>query len=276
MFGEISIRGYFQILLGFILIFVSTSTIRHQKRLENPNTLIDGKVLSSKLVKEMDNQGFYRQFYYKLNIEVRDDNKKKRYTINSMDEYKKGDDISIMTDASNKLKMKVFNKSKTFLLGQWLMLVIGFFIFLTPFAKMKFSETYLTALMAPLSSLAGIALIFVYLKEKKRNLEEIDSEIVAVLKWQKINVNEEGEKKHKSATALYCPVLKYEYDGLEKIRRSRLHSNDYNFYPLGKKMSIYIDKDSGEVLEERPKQSMLLMGLVLLIMGAIGIVAIYI
>lgn len=276
MFSEISIRGYFQILLGFILIFVSASTIRHQKRLENPKTLIDGKVLSSKLVKEMDNQGFYRQFYYKLNIEVRDDNKKKRYTINSMDEYKKGDDISIMTDASNKLKMKVFNKSKTFLLGQWLMLVIGFFIFLTPFAKMKFSETYLTALMAPLSSLVGIALIFVYLKEKKRNLEEIDSEIIAVLKWQKINVNEEGEKKHKAATALYCPVLKYEYDGLEKIRRSRLHSNDYNFYPLGKKMSIYIDKDSGEVLEERPKQSMLLMGLVLLIMGAIGIVAIYI
>lgn len=163
MFSEISIRGYFQILLGFILIFVSTSTIRHQKRLENPKTLIDGKVLSSKLVKEMDNQGFYRQFYYKLNIEVRDNNKKKRYTINSMDEYKKGDDISIMTDASNKLKMKVFNKSKTFLLGQWLMLVIGFFIFLTPFAKMKFSETYLTALMAPLSSLVGIALIFVYL-----------------------------------------------------------------------------------------------------------------
>lgn len=96
------------------------------------------------------------------------------------------------------------------------------------------------------------------------------------MKWQKINVNEEGEKKHKAATALYCPVLKYEYDGLEKIRRSRLHSNDYNFYHLGKKMSIYIDKDSGEVLEERPKQSMLLMGLVLLIMGAIGIVAIYI
>lgn len=59
------------------------------------------------------------------------------------------------------------------------------------------------------------------LKEEEK-FKEIDSEIVAVLKWQKINVNEEGEKKHsRRLTALYCPVLKYEYDGLEKDKKKQ-------------------------------------------------------
>ncbi|MEG0250888.1 MAG: hypothetical protein RR561_08490 [Peptostreptococcus sp.] len=275
MFAEISIRGIFQLIIGMILMFVGLNTIRRQKKIENPKTLIKGKLLYARHVKEKDNHGFYRQYYYELHIECKENGKKERYVINSMDEYKSGDTVEIMSDPSKNGELKVFTKSKTPVIGQWVMAIIGLFIFLTPFAKIKFGEMYLAALVAPICIAAGIGLLLVYLREHKRVLEAIEAEVVGVLKWQKIDLGKDGQKKHKAATALYCPVLRYDHENTDRIRRSRGHSNDPSMYPIGRKVSIYKDKNSGEILEDRPKQSMALMGVILAIMGFIGAATVY-
>lgn len=275
MFAEISIRGIFQLIIGIILIFMGLNTIRRQKKLEKPKKLIKGKVLHARQVKEKDEKGFYRQYYYKLHVETKENVKKERHTINCMDEYKSGDIVEIMSDPNKGGELKIFTNSKISLVGQWVMSAIGLFIFLTPFAKIRFAERYLVVLLAPMCIIVGIILIGIYLKEKNRSFENIEAELVGVLKWQKADLSQEKQKKSKSSAAFYCPILKYNYDSSDRIRRSRTHSNDYRAYDIGQKLYIYKDINSGEILEKRPKQSMAFIGILISIMGLIGLATVY-
>ena len=273
MLAGISIRSLIQIVMGIAFVIVGVKGIVQHKRFEKPKNTIDGKVLYSKHVEKKDEQGYYRQFYYEIAVEVEEGGRKKKYAVNCMDQYKAGDIVKLTVDPNGSGNYRIFAPTNAPVLGQWVITVIGAFLFLIPAAKARFGASYLTALLSPVCVFSGLALAVVYFRENRKNLEKIESEIIGVLKWQKTNVTKDG-RAHKSGTALYCPLLKYKYDGVEKIRRSRGNSNVPEVYPIGGKIIFYKDLDTGYFVEAKPKGAMVLMGAILLIAGTIGIASI--
>lgn len=275
MLTGISIKSLIQIVMGIAFLIVGIKGIVQNKRFEKPKTVIDGKVLYSKHFEKKDKQGFYRQFYYEITVEVDEAGRKKKYAMNSMDQYKAGDIVKLVKNPNGSGNYKIFTPINTPVFGQWVIAVIGAFLLFTPAAKAKFGAAYLTALLSPICIFVGLAFVFIYFRENRKKLEEINSEIVGVLKWQKTNLGNDG-KYHKSGTALYCPLLKYEDNGVEKIRRSRGNSNVSEVYPIGGSIVFYKDIETGYFLEAKPKSAMLIMGGVLLIVGLLGMASIFV
>lgn len=268
-----SINSIFKLVVGTALMIVGIGGIIQHKKYEKPRIYGKGKVLYSKHIEKKDEQGYYKQFYYDVCVEIEEKGRKKKYNINCMDQYKAGDEVEIITNPNGNGELKIFTPTRTPVLGQWVMTVIGAFLFLTPAAKVKFGQKYLSALASPVCIVAGAALIIVYFKENRRKLEKIDAEIIGLLKWQKVTVGKDG-KQHKSGTALYCPILRYEKEGVERIRRSRGNSNVADVYPIGGKLPLYKDLETGYYTEEKPKSAMVVMGLILIIFGVIGVITI--
>lgn len=269
----ISLNSIFKLIVGAALMIVGIGGILQHRKFEKPKIYGKGKVLYSKHIEKKDEQGYYKQFYYEVCVEMEENGRKKKYNINCMDQYKSGDKVEIITNPNGNGELKIFTPTRTPVLGQWVMAVIGAFLFLTPAAKIKFGEQYLSALASPVCILAGVALVLVYFKESRRKLDKMEAEIVGLLKWQKVNVGRDG-KQYKSGTALYCPILKYEYEGVERIRRSRGNSNVAEVYPIGGRLPLYRNPETGYYTEEKPKGAMVAMGLVLIVFGIIGIMTI--
>ena len=275
MIAGLSIKNLVQIVMGIAFLIVGIRGIVQNKRFEKTKTIIDGKVLYSKHFEKKDEQGYYRQFYYEIAVEVEESGRKKKYSMKSMDQYKAGDIVKLVRDPNSSGNYKIFSPMHTPLFGQWVISVIGAFLLLTPAAKARFGVAYLTALLSPICIFVGISLSIVYFKENRKKLEKIESEIVGVLKWQKTNIGKDG-KYYTSGNALYCPLLKYKYNGVEKIRRSRGNSNVSEVYPIGGKIIFYKDLNTGYFIEAKPKLAMLLMGLLILLVGILGAMSIII
>ncbi len=275
MIAGLSIKNLIKIVMGIAFLIVGIKGIIQNKRFEKPKTVIDGKVLYSKHYEKKDNQGYYRQFYYEITVEVEEAGRKKKYAINSMDQYKAGDIVRLVRDTNTSGSYKVFSPNYTPIFGQWVISIIGAFLIFTPVARAKFGAAYLTVLPSPICIFSGISLAFVYFKENRRKLEKIESEIIGLLKWQKTNIGKDG-KYYTSGRALYCPLLKYKSNGVEKIRRSRANSNLPEVYPIGGKIIFYKDLKTGNFLEAKPKLAMLIMRVLLTIVGVLGFISIMI
>lgn len=271
MISGVSVKNIIQVVMGIAFIIVGVKGILQHKMLSKPKNITEGKVLYSKHIEKKDELGFYRQFYYEIAVEVMEGGRKKKYAVNSMDQYKAGDVVELTLDPNGSGNYRIFNPNTTPVFGQWVITVIGLFLMLTPAAKMKFGGAYLTALLSPICIFAGASLFFIYIKEHRKEMETLEAEIVGVLKWQKVSVGKDGKYQHNSGTALYCPLLKYKDEGVERIRRSRGNSNVAEVYPIGEKITMYKDCVTGYLTEAKPKGAMMVMGGVLLILGVIGI-----
>lgn len=110
---------------------------------------------------------------------------------------------------------------------------------------------------------AGILLIARYWDRKKRNLRELDAEIVEIYSRQ---LSRET-KLLMSSKYTYYPVVRYKLDGKDNLRRCNINSSSEKSFKIGEHMTLYYDEDRHVVTENHAVPGMLIAGIVILGLG---------
>ena len=265
MFEGMTIQMIFLVVVGAVLLVTGTTSFRRGLRLKKPGVIKGGKVIRSKHVQKQDEDGFLIQNYYELRVEYGQSGHRKEETVKSIDEYREGDTIRLLTDIDRGGTLRVYDDSVP-VFGPWALIGAGILIILLPFIQQRYGTEYISAILALLLLLIGASLILAYIKDKRRDTEEIQAEIEGVLKWQP-----ERKKKWTTPSASYYPVLGFMTDGQKKSMRSRYNSSVAGSYKTGKKVMVYRDNATGRILERGPRISMLVGGIILILAACAGV-----
>lgn len=266
MFGGLTIQSFFLIVIGAVIFVVGTTALKKQIRNKMGKLLKDAKIISLNHVTKKDDEGYLIQNYYDIKVEFEDKGKKIQKTLKCVDQYEKGDTVKIIKDVERGGQYRVYGNDKAPVFGPWILILCGILVICMPFVQLKLGDGYMSMLLAAFLILIGLGLILAYVKAKSRDLEEIPAEISDILKWQS------GEKKKWTNPSIsYYPILKYTLDGKEKIMRSRYNSSSTASYKVGKQLTLYRDKNTGDILERNARKSMLIIGICLILFAAIGL-----
>lgn len=264
MFGGMTIQMIFLVVIGTVILVTGTTSLRRGLRLKKPGAVKTGKVIRSRHIEKQDEDGFLIQNYYELRVTYGQSGHRKEKTVKSIDEYREGDTVLLLEDMDRGGNLSVYdNRYSVF--GPWILIGAGILIILLPFIRQRYGEEYISVILALLLLLIGAALISAYAKDKRRDTEEIEATIRGVLKWQP-----ERKRKWTAPSASYYPVLGFTVGGEEKSMRSRYNSSMAGNYKTGKKVMLYRDKVTGQILERAPRRSMLVCGIVLILFACVG------
>lgn len=266
MFGGLTIQGVFLVVIGAAILVVGTSALRKQIRIKRGKLLRNAKIINTNHVAKKDSDGYLVQNYYDIKVEFEDKGKKVQKTLKCVDQHEKGDNIKIIKDIERGGQYRVYGNDKAPIFGPWFLILAGILVICMPFVQARLGDSYMSMMLAFLLIIVGLGLILAYYKTKSRDLEPINAQISDVLKWQS------GQKKKWSNPSVsYYPILKYSLNGKEKIMRSRYNSSTATNYKVGKEITIYKDKKTGEILEHRARKSMLIIGVFLILFAGVGL-----
>nr|WP_294493075.1 hypothetical protein [uncultured Mediterraneibacter sp.] len=265
MFEGMTMQMIFLVVIGAVLLVTGTTSFRRGIRLKKPNVIKDGKVIRSKHVQKQDEKGFFVQNYYELRVAYEQSGHRNEKTVKSIDEYREGDTIRLLSEVDRGGVLRVYDDNYS-VFGSWVLIGSGILIIFLPFIRQRYGDEYTSAILALLFLLIGIALILVYIRDKRRDTEEIEAEIEGVLKWQP-----ERKRKWTTPSASYYPIIGFMAGGEKKSMRSRYNSSMAGSYKIGRKIVLYRDKTTGRILERGPRVSMLAGGIVLILFACVGI-----
>lgn len=266
MFDGMTIQMVFLIVIGAAVLVTGTTSLRRRIRMKRYGSVKEGKILRSKHIEKRDNDGYLIQNYYEVMAEYTDSGHKVKKTLKSVDEYREGDEVKVFADPERGGQIRILGIDKTPVFGPFILMGAGILIIVLPFVQKQFGEQYISAILALLLLLVGTALIASYIRDRKKETEEVPAVIAEILKWQPSE-----KKKWSSPSASYYPILKFTLDGRERTMRSRYNSSTASSYKKGKQITLYRDRDTGDILERGPKKSMAATGILLILFACVGI-----
>lgn len=268
MFANFSVQMFFLIVVGAVIVVLGVTDLKNKIRMNKKDFFIEGKVLSAEHRKKEYSDGFLMQNYYDLTVEVKENKDKKKINIKSTEEYFKGERLKIYKDNVYKNRYCIYKQDDKTVLTSLMLSFIGVFVVFVPFSNLKWQSL----LLALIVLLVSLMLLIIFFREKRKNYNEIDAEIVDVLKFENNNDNTGRKKIFSSKTVTYYPILSYCLDGRERHLRSDFNSSQDKFFKKGKKMKVYVNMDTGNVTEKRNKISFLIIGSLLLIVAIYGLI----
>ena len=233
--GSFTFQTIVLVLIGAAVFALGTINIRGHFRMKRPGVLFKGKVLNVKLLERRDKEDRLIQHYYELQVQCRTTDKTFNIKIKSTTEYEKGEEIQLMQNG-DQITM-VSNKS----------ISLG---------------------IAILIALAGCITFFSYIKERGRNLTEIQGEIVDVLFYRTGD-----NKKFSKPIESYYPLIQCTIDGKEKIFLSSYNSSRPSVYKIGQKMKLFYDKETKSIVEKRMSPGLLVAAAVLWCLALVGLIS---
>jgi hypothetical protein len=112
---------------------------------------------------------------------------------------------------------------------------------------------------------AGVNLIADYVILKKKHLQPVEARITDIYTRQ---ISRES-KLLKGAKYTYYPIVRYELDGKENIRRCNINSGRKDSFQMGENMKLYYDAKTGTVLEKHERIGALVAGILLTALGVL-------
>lgn len=113
---------------------------------------------------------------------------------------------------------------------------------------------------------AGLNLTMAYACLRKRRLQPLEAEIMALYTRQ---ISRET-KILKGAKYTYYPVVRYELNGQENLRRCNMNSSGKHTFRPGEFLTLYYDPESGDVLEKHARAGAAAVGLLLVLTGLLS------
>ena len=113
---------------------------------------------------------------------------------------------------------------------------------------------------------AGASLVADNLGLKKRNLQEMDGEIIEVYSRQ----ISRATKILKGDKFTYYPIVRYELNGRENIRKCNINSSNAKSFKVGERMTLYYDPEKRAVFERQANRFVMAVGILLIVTGALA------
>ena len=263
--GSFTYQTIVLVLIGAAVFVLGTTNIRGHFRMKRPGMVFKGKVLNAKLVERRDKEDRLIQHYYELQVQCRTQNKTFNHKIKSTTEYEKGEEIQLMQNGGQ-ITM-VSNKSIS--LGIAILIAFaGMALAVFPVVYQNAGKKEGSLVLTVLLILAGCITFFSYMKERGRNLTEIQGEIVDVLYYRTGD-----NKRFSKPVESYYPLIRCTLDGKEKIFLSSYNSSRPNVYKVGREMKLFYDKETRSIVEKLTSPALLVAAAVLWCLGLIGLIS---
>ena len=242
---------------GIIIFLVGSGQVKGwlKRRKKDSSSVAD--VISCEHVIKKDRQGRELMNYYDITAEYTGlgSNKRVQQVFKSPTEYAPGQQVRIFWGSGTE-SSQLSEKEDEAIFHPLVMMTGGaLLILLSMFENQKREVEAMLCLTIILIG-AGINLLYTYFSLKKKNLQRIDAEVIDIFSRQ--------------LSKEYYPIVKYEINGRENIRRCRINSSSEKSFKRGEKMSLYYEPATGAVLERHAHKGLLITGIIILVIGILA------
>ena len=153
-----------------------------------------------------------------------------------------------------------------FLFHPWVTMIGGALLILLALEQNRGREVQAMVCLSLILIGAGLNLTMAYACLRKRRLQPLEAEIMALYTRQ---ISRET-KILKGAKYTYYPVVRYELNGQENLRRCNMNSSGKHTFRPGEFLTLYYDPESGDVLEKHARAGAAAVGLLLVLTGLLS------
>lgn len=260
-----NIQTVFLILLGVVVFVIGTTNIRMYLRQSRPGNMLTGKVLSARLVEKRDREERLIQHYYELVVQCFDGSKNFHEKVNSTMQYEKGDEIKLVRSGGK----PALASEKAVTLGTALAITLaGMGLAVFPVVYLRNGERDGSIVLILLLILAGIISLSSFMRERGKNLTEMQGEIIDILYFTR------GEnKKFAKPAESYYPLIRCVIQEKEKVFLSAYNSSTKGSYKKGAKVKLFYDAGQERIVEKKASPVLVVLAAAFWLMALVGMVS---
>lgn len=262
-----SIQTIFLVLLGAAVFVIGTTNIRACLRLQKPENILRGKVLSVRPVEKRDKEERLIQHYYELMVQCVGGGKTFNEKIESTMEYEKGEEIKLVRNGGKIVPLS--GKGVTF--GMALAITLaGMGLAVFPIVYQNNGEEEGSVVLVLLLLLAGVVCCAAFMKDRKKNLTAAEGEITDVLYYRRGD-----NKKFSKPVESYYPLIKCRIHDRERTFLSAYNSSTKGTYRAGTKVKLFYDEEAGCIVEKKASPVLMAMAVLFWLMALVGLLSIF-
>ncbi|MBR1938422.1 MAG: hypothetical protein IJ836_05665 [Spirochaetales bacterium] len=252
---------------GIIIFLVGTGEIGKYNRIRRPDFHRTGEVKYCKHVLKKDEQDREIFNFYQIQIDSIDpqSRKKEHFTINSPTEYKVHQVVRLyFDDVTGKPSLLADIDERVF--NPWVSAVCGVLLILLAFYQNRGEQIPAMICLAAIMIASGISLIVNYVSLKQKKLEVVEGVIKDIYERQ---ISKKGRFTG-PAKFTYYPIVQYEIEGLEAIRRCNVNSARKDSFKIGSSYKLYWSPSENGIRERCESKVLMIIGILL---STVGILA---
>lgn len=252
---------------GIIIFLVGSGQVRNWLRMRRSDACVEASVVSCKHVVKKDKKDREVYNYYDVVVAYRNPqtSHQERLAVKSPTEYAPAQQVRMLRPRGNE-KPVLAEYKEEFLFHPWVTMIGGALLILLALEQNQGNEIPAMICLSLIFLGAGVNLIVSYLSLKKRGLQPVDAVITDIYTRQ---ISRET-KILKGAKFTYYPVVRYELNGKENIRRCNINSSGPNTFQTGEPMKLYYDPASGTILEHHARTGAAVAGVLLVVIGLLA------
>ena len=256
---------------GIIIFLIGSGQVRGWMRRLKPDASTEADIVSCVHIVKKDRKEREQFNYYNVIAEFTDPrtHHRSRQTFKSPTEYAPGQQVRIFWGTGNE-KPQLTEKENETLFHPVVLMVGGALLILLALFENQGREVPAMICLSAVLTGAGISLLWNYLRLKKKNLQPLEAEITQLYTRQ---ISKET-KILRGSKFTYYPIVRYTVDGKENIRRCNINSSQENSFKIGETITLYLDEETGKVLEKNASIGMAVGGALVLIAGVLAGVSI--
>lgn len=252
---------------GIVLFLVGSGQVRERLRMRRSALCEEAGVINCRHVVKKDKKDRETYHYYDVTIEY--DNprtgRRERLAVKSPTEYAPGQQVRMYQERGSGKPVLAECRAE-FLFHPWVTMIGGALLILLALEQNRGREIPAMICLALIFTGAGVNLTADYVLLKKRSLQPIEATVTEIYTRQ---ISRET-KLLKSARYTYYPIVRYELEGKENIRRCNINSSGPNTFKVGDRMTLYYDPQSRTVREKHARAGAAAAGICLVVIGVLA------
>lgn len=262
-----SIQTIFLVLLGAAVFVIGTTNIRGCLRLQKPENMLSGRVISSKLVEKRDKEERLIQHYYELMVLCSGGGKTFHEKIKSTRAYDAGDELRLVRNGGQIVPFT----GKNVTLGNALAITLaGMGLAVFPIVSLKNDERAGSVILVLLLILAGVVAFSSFMKDRKKNLSPLEGEIADILYYRTGD-----NKKFSKPVVSYYPLIRCTVHERETVFLSSYNSSTKGTYKIGAKVRLFYDEEEKSIVEKKASPVLLGIAVIFWLFALVGIVSVF-
>lgn len=262
-----SIQTIFLVLLGVAVFVIGTTNIRGCLRLRKPENMLNGKVISSKLVEKRDKEERLIQHYYELMVLCSGGGKTFHEKIKSTMAYDTGDELRLVRNGG---QIVPFTGKNVTLGTAFAITFAGMGLAVFPIVSLKNGEKAGSAILVLLLILAGVVAFSSFMKDRKKSLSPLEGEIADILYYRTGD-----NKKFSRPVVSYYPLIGCTVHEREKVFLSSYNSSTKGTYKIGAKVRLFYDEEHKSIVEKKASPVLAGIAVIFWLFALVGIVSVF-
>ncbi len=256
---------FFLFIPGIIFFLIGSGRARTWLGMKRLGAFAETTVISAEHVIKKDRQGRETFNYYNTVVEYLDEQSGRmvRKTVKSPSEFSPGQQVKLIFKGNRKGEPVLVEHEDESLFGPWATMIGGALMILLALYQILGQQIQAMVMLVALLLGAGGCLLYRYFSLKARKLQPIEAVVKEVYKRQ---ISKET-KIVRGSKFTYYPIVTFQLNGRENLRRCNVNSSGEKSYKPGDKLQLYYDPKRRIVVEQGARVSILVWGVVLLAVG---------